>query len=1852
MYGEEAQRHGEIWVPSGASVRLWAVAIEVRPSRYGANGRGEYLINGALVDPVTNVAVRSGQSLAGVGIIAGPGPAYDWVSLSDRTVGSSWTNSGAGRFLNVRMSASRTFAGAGIAWELEPRVTGGGGDDGSQCAAERNRRGPNSQVNGYAEDPVNTYTGSFTDTFVDLESPGGVFGLDWYREYDSGGRVGEPKWGASFSSQLRSGPGGSRELVEPSGRVVRFAPDGGGGFQRGADFTGLLTASGTDWLLTYPDGSTDRFASTGEQVERVSWDGQSVTATWTSGRLEMLTSSVGPTLDPEYDGGGRLESVEASDGRLVTYGYDANGFLDEVVLPGPVAWTLENDVEGQVTRIVDPTGRTKVANEYDDWGRVVSQSSHTGATTTFAYTEDPRQVVVTDVATSTATTYSFDEFGRLASVLDSEGNLSTRTFDVFDQLVGVVHRGGGAVGYERNAVGLVEEITQTGQSPTEIVYLSDGSNRVESVTTPTGTTAFAYDPGVRLPKTVTDPMLNTTTFGITGGVVTSVTDADGVTVLYRYDGLRNLEEVEDEAGNITSYEYDAAGRMTATVAPSGARTQVDYDDAGRPEIVLDPGGGTTTTVYDDADRVLSVTDPAGAVTTYTYDPVTGLPATKTDPLARVTTYTHDAIGQLVRTTFADTSFAETDYGDLGRATAERDELGRETTFDYDADGNLEETVDPEGGIVETVYDAAGRPEWTEDPADRRTTYAYDPVTGLLASETSPAGTISYDYDALGRRQRATDLRGGETETSYTPGGRVEWTEDPLNRRTTYAYDNAGRLATVTAPGNLTTTYGYNADSLVNLVRSPEGNETTTTYDGMGRVLTVTDPAGVVTTNTWTLRGELKTRSTSGAGEAEFSYFPDGTLEWVDDALDNRTTFTYDVRGRLETRVDPNGKVWTEDYNPAGELVSATDPLSRTASYTYDDAGRLLTTADASGRTVSNDWNPDGRLAGRSATDGVNTQTAGFTYDHRGYRESATVDGRTWWYSYSDAGDLWRIEHPDYRDLWFDYDAAGNRTRLTRPDGTSYYYNYDAAGRLDSLRPVYEFVDNFVGWNGPLDSNKWTVSAATGGNVDLADHSGVLEVPATPSETSSIEAKLAAQMDASSTFLYRFASDATPATMRVYERYQSADDHYRLEITSNSSTARIIRAVAGVDTEIATFTVPVDTNAHNVRFEINGDQVCAVVWDFGAGQPAWNSCATDTAVTGAGVPRVDITGASGGANSITIDNFSHWDPAASVDPAVDYTWDDDGNLAGEALAGGGNRAWTWTDGQLRELTQTGIPGANHTTQLAYDAAGRIATETKAGVTTTYGYDAASQLLSATPSIGAASSWEYDDLGRRNKETVGADWTDFTYDDAGQLTTSTPSSGPATTHAYDGAGRRTTDTTGADVTSYSYNPNGQLAALNLPGGEAQLRAYNPDDALDTIVNADGGVTDTYQLDWDTSTGIAELVSFNLQTLSGGTTTNASSATVRGPGAPWAASQEGSTLVDLAVDIHGSPITSTANTLAQDDEYNVWGEPGRAPTLPVKLGYRGELATNDLLHLRARDYQPAVGQFTAADPLDGVNGTSVRNSPYHYTNNNPLNLVDPTGMRPDDCDASFSPFLCQVDRWAKANHHNINGFAIGFAVTAACTAVTAGAGVVACAALGGAVGGGYTSSKYNCGGTNSVGHCASSVARDAAISAVLSGGLAKGAQLAAPRLGTLVGGGGVIDDSGRTFSPRAGGGGAGGGDEVFPPLSGINPTGGTSNCVACVNAGKSTLNGRPTTAPNSPSMIPEEVLGPRLLVNPSLDDVARHLPSSGNHGIVQVPGGRYDTHMLNVINDGGNIRYVDPQRGGAIVPSPSEIYGFWPG
>jgi len=54
------------------------------------------------------------------------------------------------------------------------------------------------------------------------------------------------------------------------------------------------------------------------------------------------------------------------------------------------------------------------------------------------------------------------------------------------------------------------------------------------------------------------------------------------------------------------------------------------------------------------------------------------------------------------------------------------------------------------------------------------------------------------------------------------------------------------------------------------------------------------------------------------------------------------------------------------------------------------------------------------------------------------------------------------------------------------------------------------------------------------------------------------------------------------------------------------------------------------------------------------------------------------------------------------------------------------------------------------------------------------------------------------------------------------------------------------------------------------------------------------------------------------------------------------------------------------------------------------------NGLINLRARSYNPTIGQFMSLDLLEGITGQPTSLNRYTYVQDNPINMVDPSGLK----------------------------------------------------------------------------------------------------------------------------------------------------------------------------------------------------------------------------------------------------------------
>ncbi len=95
----------------------------------------------------------------------------------------------------------------------------------------------------------------------------------------------------------------------------------------------------------------------------------------------------------------------------------------------------------------------------------------------------------------------------------------------------------------------------------------------------------------------------------------------------------------------------------------------------------------------------------------------------------------------------------------------------------------------------------------------------------------------------------------------------------------------------------------------------------------------------------------------------------------------------------------------------------------------------------------------------------------------------------------------------------------------------------------------------------------------------------------------------------------------------------------------------------------------------------------------------------------------------------------------------------------------------------------------------------------------------------------------------------------------------------------------------------------------------------------------------------------------------------------------------------------ITSATGVSLAWTEYTPFGTPraaaatSQAPLNPFRFSGEYQDPTTALYHLRARQYDPTTGRFTATDPLSPGIGEPVVGA-YVYVANNPVRYTDPSG------------------------------------------------------------------------------------------------------------------------------------------------------------------------------------------------------------------------------------------------------------------
>jgi RHS repeat-associated protein len=888
-------------------------------------------------------------------------------------------------------------------------------------------------------------------------------------------------------------------------------------------------------------------------------------------------------------------------------------------------------------------------------------------------------------------------------------------------------------------------------------------------------------------------------------------------------------------------------------------------------------------------------------------------------------------------------------GSGGRLESVTDRNANATTLSYGESGRLEAITDPAGRKITLTYTGEGLIKSAKDPMGHVVKYAYEGAN--LASVTEPGETEprwSFKYDNSHQLSELTDGRGGKTTNEYNSAHQVVSQTDPLKHVLSFAYEPFDTKITNHATGSVTDehfTSNYLPVSITHGFGTASATSESFSYDAAGNVLSTTDGNGHTTKYGY-----------DAASNRTSALNPDK----------NETKWTYDVAHDVETTTTPNGETTTIErdahgnatkisrpapasttqvtkykYAAHGELESVEDPLKHLWKYEYDANGdrtaQIDPEADKRTWTYNEDSqqtstvSPRGHAAG--AEEAKFTTTIERDAQGRPILVTAPLKHETK-YTYDPNGNLASVTDPQSNKTAYTFDADNEPIKVEQPNKAATETGYDGAGKVTSQTDADKHTTTYV--RDLLEQVTEVVDPLARKTTQKYDAAGNLITL-----TDAAKRTASYKYDPANRLSEVDYSDGTTPTVK-YEYDADGDRTKMVDGTGTSQYAydQLDRLTESKDGH---------GNVSSYEYDLANDQTKITYPNGKAVTRAYDDAGRLKSTTDWLEHTTKF--AYDASSDLTATAF----PTATSNEDT-YAYDEAGAMSEVKMAKGAETLASLVyarnkDGAVTKATTVGLPG-EAAPGFTYDENSRL---TK-GAGITYEYDAANN-----PTKIGTPTYAYDNASQLETGTG----LSYTYDELGQRTQVKPTSGPATKYGYDQAG---------NLTSVARVHEGEVAAIEDSYGYdgSGLRASQ------TISGT------TSYLSWDETRSLPLILS------------DGTNSYIYGSGSlPIEQISSGGTVTYLHHDQQGSTrmLTGSTGTITGSTTFDAYGNRLESTgTATSALGYDGQYTSADtgLIYLRARTYDPTTAQFLSVDPLVAETG-----APYGYASDNPLNLMDPSGL-----------------------------------------------------------------------------------------------------------------------------------------------------------------------------------------------------------------------------------------------------------------
>jgi RHS repeat-associated protein len=1045
---------------------------------------------------------------------------------------------------------------------------------------------------------------------------------------------------------------------------------------------------------------------------------------------------------------------------------------------------------------------------------------------------------------------------------------------------------------------------------------------------------------------------------------------------------------------------------------------------------IDPQGNTLSYTYDAQLRLVAVTDAVGQVTTLSYD-LMGNPlklTRVTDPFGRMAKLEYNSLGRLVRVVDVLGMNSEFDYqGSFVRAMTTP--YGT-TTFTTGLDKDIYwhplmhwiQATDPLGGTERMEYHLSNASFQSTEPASSV------PV-GFAPENASLHANATFYWD-----KRAMALYPGD----YTKAQTTKWLmgalwkvvdskhseKMPLENRVWYAYDSNPTIGWVGPLHKMPSKVARVLDDGSSQAYRYE-------YNRLGKKTEATDPLGRAKVYVYGNNNtpdanpaagtgfdllQVKQRNPSAAGGYDllmsYTYSAQHLPLTMTDTSGQVTTYSYDTHGQLLTDTTPPRAGITENrtvshvYDPNGHLLTSTEPAAgATSTFTYDGYGRVRTAIDEVGYMLTYDYDELDRTTKITYPDGTYEQVV---YDRLDARDRRDRLGRWSHYSVDAVRHLINVVDPKGRNVRQEWCSCGSLDSFIDSEGNKTSWERDLQGRItketraDDKAWLYAFENTTSRLHQVTDPKGQTKTYAY--NVDDSTHQVVYGTAAVPTPPVSYTYdtnynRLATMVDGVGTTVFGYKPvDPTPTTGN--NRLQSVDGPFANDTTHfvYDELGRVVQR--GLVGQLSTY-------AYDALGRLSSQSESMGAWTFGY-------VGVTDRLQFVTYPNGVTSNYSyfGNTGDQQLQQIKHTRSGGAVISQYDYTYDPWGKVRTwrQQPPTGPAKVYDFGYDTTDELTSAILRSTDPTPvtikryAYGFDAAGnRIADQVDdAGFEGIF--NSRNQLISRQPAGNLLFRGSINEPGtvaiQGQSAQVGADnrfegsaalnpgtntATIIATDPSGNARTNTyevPVSGTATTYTYDVNGNLTSNGTRV----FEYDAENRLTRVTSGAGELARYIYGGQGLR--VQKIAGGVTHTYIHDF---TDVRE------ERLSMGATLRY----VNGLEIDETlAVQDGATTSYYLVDHLGSVVQTidSAGNVVSEREYDPYGSivAGSSAAGYAFTGREWEPEVS-LYYYRARFYDAQIGRFLTEDPI-GIEGSTAdvaRNTLYVYSENDPVNFVDPLGL-----------------------------------------------------------------------------------------------------------------------------------------------------------------------------------------------------------------------------------------------------------------